>query len=82
MCFTMNYVSLCRALCYGFLSPIKATSGYKLDWLVGKLYFGSAQMITKFDGDITIAAAPIGPSWLWLCRKIVDVVGCSLYLLR
>ena len=61
MCFTMNYVYLCRALRYGFLSPIKATSGYKLDKLIGKLYFGGAQVITEFDRVISIAAAPIEP---------------------
>ncbi len=66
---TINYVSLRRALHYGFLLPIKATSGYKLDWLVGKLYFSGGMMITAFDGDISIATAPIKPIMVVVVSK-------------
>ncbi len=80
MCFTMNYMSLRRALCYGFLSPIKETSGYKLDWLVGKLYFSGGMMITEFDGDLSIAAWPIEPIMVVIVSKNKIMWRCSLYL--
>ncbi len=56
---TINYKSLCRTLRHGFLLPIKARSRYMLEWLVGKLYFGGAQVITNFGRDISIRALPI-----------------------
>jgi hypothetical protein len=79
---TINYVSLRRALRYGygFLLPIKATSGYKLDWLVGKLYFSGGTMITKFDGDISIAAAPIEPIMVVVVSKNKILWHWFLYL--
>ncbi len=76
----MNYVSLCRALRYGLLSPIKGTSGYKLGWLIGKLYFSGGTMITKFDGDISIAFAPIEPIMVVVVSKNKILWHCSLYL--
>ncbi len=80
MCFTMNNLSLRRALRYGFLSPIKATSGYKLGWLVGKLYFSGGTMITEFDGDISIAAALIEPIMVVVVSKNKILWRCSFYL--
>ncbi len=80
MCFIMNYMSLRRVLRYGFLSPIKEMSCYKLGWLVGKLYFSGSTMITEFDGDLSIAARPIEPIMVVVVSKNKIMWRCSLYL--
>ncbi len=59
---------------------MKATSGYKLDWLVGKLYFSGGTMITEFDGDISIAAAPIEPIMVVVVSKNKILWRWFLYL--
>jgi hypothetical protein len=59
-----------------FLSPIKEASGYKLGWLIGKLYFSGGTMITEFEGDLSIASGPIEP----IMVVVVYLLRCSLYL--
>jgi hypothetical protein len=80
MYFTMNYVSFRRALRYGFLFPIKGTSGYKLGWLLGKLYFSGGTMTTEFDRDLNIASRPIEPIMVVVVSKNKILWCCSLYL--
>jgi hypothetical protein len=77
---TINYKSLRRTLRHVFLLPIKATSGYMLDWLVGKLYFGGAQVITNFGGDISIRELPIKRIMVVVVSKNKILWRCSLYL--
>ncbi len=77
---TINYKSLRRMLCHGFLLPIKATSGYMLDWLVGKLYFGGAQVITDFGRDISIRELPIKRIMVVVVSKNKILWRCSLHL--
>jgi hypothetical protein len=67
-------------LCHRFLLPIKATSGYMLDWLVGKLYFGGAQVIIDFGGDISIRELLIKRIMVVVVSKNKILWRCSLYL--
>jgi hypothetical protein len=62
------------------LLPIKAMSGYMLDWLVWKLYFGGAQVITDFGGDISIRKLPIKRVMVVVVSKNEILWHCSLYL--
>ncbi len=80
MCFTMNYMSLCRALSYVFLFPIKEASGYKLGSFIGKLYFSGSTMITEFNGDLSFASGPIEPIMVVVVSKNKIMWHCSLYL--
>ncbi len=80
ICLTINYKSLRRTLCHGFLLPIKATSRYMLDWLVGKLYFGSVQVITNFGRDISIRELPIERIMVVVVSKNKILWRCSLSL--
>ncbi len=77
---TINYKSLRRTLRHGFLLPIKAMSGYMLDWLVGKLYFGGAQVITDFGGDISTCELLIKRVMVVVVSKNKILWHCSLYL--
>ena len=65
---------------HGFLLPIKATSRYMLDWIIGKLYFGCAQVITNFGGDISIHKLPIERIMVVVVSKNKILWRCSLYL--
>ncbi len=77
---TINYKSLRQTLRHGFLLPIKATSRYMLDWLVGKLFFGGAQVITNFGGDISIPKLPIKRIMVVVVSKNKILWRCSFYL--
>ncbi len=55
-------------------------SGYMLDWLVGKLYFGGAQVITDFGEDISICELPIKHIMVVVVSKNKILWRCSLYL--
>ncbi len=51
-----------------------------LDWLVWKLYFGGAQVITDFGGDISIRKLPIKRVMVVVVSKNEILWHCSLYL--
>ncbi len=51
-----------------------------LDWLVGKLYFGGAQVITDFGGNISFRELPIERIMVVVVSKNKILWHCSLYL--